>query len=302
MSLIILDNPAYRVKINTLGAELCGIESKELGKELMWQASEEIWDHSSLFMFPNTARIKDWTAVIRGKEYPQVMQGFCRDSEFDVIRQDASSVELALDSCEESRRHLPYEYRLRIVFELTDDALLQTVTVTNDDEGDMYFGMGFHPGFALPLGEGAASDHVLRFSKPQTVFRYGLCEGSKLSSGQDEAFLADSPFLRLEEGIFDRGAIVCGGFDTDTVTIVSEKSGMFVEMGVKGFSDIAFWGNPGVPRLCCIEPWITVSDRFDSDRIWENKPGQIRLSPGSSFSVRLSYRAGRSDKGTDNVL
>ena len=302
MSLLTIENEYLRIKVKTKGAELCGIFSKSLDTEFMWQPDLKIWDHSSLFLFPNTARIKDWKAIIRGREYPQLMQGFCRDSEFDVIRQDASSVELALDSCEESRRHLPYEYRLRVVFELTDDALLQTVTVTNDDEGDMYFGMGFHPGFALPLGDGSASDHILRFSKPQTVFRYGLCEGSKLSSGQDEAFLADSPFLRLEEGVFDRGAIVCGGFDTDTVTIVSEKSGLFVEMGVKGFSDIAFWGNPGVPRLCCIEPWITVSDRVDSDRIWETKPGQIRLSPGSSFSVRLSYRAGRSDKGTDNVL
>ena len=66
--------------------------------------------------------------------------------------------------------------------------------------------------------------------------------------------------------------------------------GRGVEMGLKGFTDIAFWGNPVLPFLCCIEPWVSRSDLVDSDQIWENKPGLVKLAPGKEHINEVVYR------------
>ena len=65
---------------------------------------------------------------------------------------------------------------------------------------------------------------------------------------------------------------------------------IFGTIAKKGFTDIAFWGNPVLPFFCCIEPWVSRSDLVDSDQIWEHKPGLIKLAPGKEHINELVYR------------
>ena len=74
----VLQNEKLTVRVNSMGAELTGLCSKETGLEYMWQPGFEIWDHSSLTLFPNNGRIYKDRAIIGGKVYRETMQGFAK--------------------------------------------------------------------------------------------------------------------------------------------------------------------------------------------------------------------------------
>ena len=86
--------------------------------------------------------------------------------------------------------------------------------------------------------------------------------------------------------------MLLGGVEADTITLRSEKSGRFVELGVKGFPELCLWGVPTQMALIAIEPWIGTSDRFDTDHVWERKPGNQKLLPGESRTHTLTFRVG----------
>jgi hypothetical protein len=44
--------------------------------------------------------------------------------------------------------------------------------------------------------------------------------------------------------------------------------------------------------IIAIEPWIGTSDRFDTDHVWERKPGIQRVEVGSTATHTLTFRVG----------
>ncbi len=72
--MLTIENDRLRVRVKELGAELCGIYSKEHDTEYMWQPGYEIWDHSCLTLFPNNGRIYKDRTVIGGRVYPATMK------------------------------------------------------------------------------------------------------------------------------------------------------------------------------------------------------------------------------------
>ena len=77
-----------------------------------------------------------------------------------------------------------------------------------------------------------------------------------------------------------------------TITLQSKKSGRFVEMGIQGFPNLCLWGVPTRMSLIAIEPWIGISDRVDTDHIWEHKPGIQSVQPGETNIHTLTFRVG----------
>jgi len=102
-------------------------------------------------------------------------------------------------------------------------------------------------------------------------------------------FLQEIP---LGDRFFDNGPMLFGGMDAQTVTLRSEKSGRFVEMGIAGFPDLCLWGVPSRMSLIAIEPWIGTTDRADTDHIWEHKPHLQCLQSGQENTHRLTFRVG----------
>ena len=106
--MISIENKYLKVCIKELGAELCGIYSKETELEYMWQPGFEIWDHSSLTLFPNNGRIYKDRAIIGGKVYRETMQGFAKFQVFDVVEKTEDKAVLELSANETTKLYLPY--------------------------------------------------------------------------------------------------------------------------------------------------------------------------------------------------
>ena len=290
----ILENDKLRVGVLTLGAELISIYSKETEKEYMWQPGTEIWSAHSILLFPNPGRIAHDRTIIGGKVYPATMHGFAKDMEFRATEATNEKVVMELASSDETRFFLPYEFIFRVIFELCGDVLEQRFEVVNKDTKDVYFCLGAHPGFYCPieLGE-SGDDYVLRFDPPQQFNRTETERGTRLLTGKKTpVVLENGTDMFVGEKFFNDDPKLFSDIKADTITLLSKKSGRFVEMGIKDFPFMCLWGVPDKMQILSIEPWCGTSDLTDTDHVWETKLGIEKAEVGGVWKRTLTFRVG----------
>jgi galactose mutarotase-like enzyme len=289
----ILENKNLLVRVCSLGAELTGLYSKQTETEYLWQPGGEIWPHSSLLLFPNPGRIAHDRILVDGKVYPAMMHGFAANMEFACAAQTDTRLVLELAACSYTRKYYPYEFCLQVEFVLEEDRLVQNLRVINKDEKAVYYCLGAHPGFYCPIGlNEKAEDYALVFDRPQNLNSLEMQANTRLTTGKELPYLQNETTIPLHDRFFDNGPMLFGNMASNTITLKSEKSGRFVELGVAGFTNLCLWGMGTQMSIIAIEPWIGTSDRFDTDHVWERKPGIQCLETGETRTHTLTFRVG----------
>ena len=287
----ILENEYLSVEVCSLGAELTGLYSKQTQTQYMWQPGGEIWPHSSLLLFPNAGRIAHDRILVGGKVYPAMMHGFACNMEFSCAAQSDTRLVLELEANDLTRKYFPYAFVFRVEFLLEGDRLVQNLQVENRDDKPVYYCLGAHPGFYCPieLGEKAEA-YELVFDRPQALQKLEMQENTRLLTGKK----TDCPLqvMPLGDHFFDQGPMLYGNMDAATITLRSRVSGRFVELGVAGFDNLCLWGMPTQMSIIAIEPWIGTTDRFDTDHMWEKKPGIQCLAVKEQKTHTLTFRVG----------
>ena len=288
-----LENNKLRIRVCSVGAELQSVYSKELEMEYIWQPGAETFAHHTMLLFPNPGRIAHDRIIVGGKVYPATMHGFANDMEFRLVEHSANKILLELAATDYTRRYFPYEFRLQVVFTLKDDVVEQNFYVINDDRKAVYYCLGANPGFYCPivLGE-SGDDYSLVFDTPQNLDREVLEAHTRLLTGNTTPALVGETEIPLDEHFFDDGPRLYCNMNANTITLLSNRSGHFMELGVAGFENLCLWGAPGKMSVICIEPWCGTSDRTDTDHIWENKPGIRRIEVGETGHHKLTFRVG----------
>ena len=289
----VLQNEKLTVRVNSMGAELTGLCSKETGLEYMWQPGGEIWNHSSLLLFPNPGRIAHDRILVDGKVYSAMMHGFASNMEFACAAQTDTHLVLELAACDYTRRYYPYEFCLQVEFILEEDRLVQNLRVINKDEKPAYYCLGAHPAFYCPIGlNQPADDYALVFDRPQDLNNLEMQANTRLLTGQEIPYLQNETTIPLGDHFFDNGPMLFGNMAANTITLKSEKSGRFVELGVAGFTNLCLWGMGTQMSIIAIEPWIGTTDRVDTDHVWEKKPGIQCVPVGEMNTHTLTFRVG----------
>lgn len=288
-----LENEHLAVRVCDMGAELTGLKSKTTDLEYLWQPGGEIWPHSSLLLFPNAGRIAHDRILVDGKVYPAMMHGFACNMPFACTAQSDARLVLELTANDYTRKFYPYEFCLQVEFLLEGDRLVQHLRVQNKDAKPVYYCLGAHPGFYCPIGlNEAAEDYALVFDRPQNLNKLEMQENTRLVTGKELPYLQNEAVIPLGDHFFDNGPMLFSGMDATTVTLRSEKSGRFMEMGIEGFSDLCLWGVPTQMSIIAIEPWIGTSDRVDTDHVWHRKPGIQQVPVGEEKTHTLTFRVG----------
>lgn len=168
--------------------------------------------------------------------------------------------------------------------------MIQTFHIYNDGDDAMFFSLGVHPAFYCPvvLGE-SAEDYVLRFDKPQHTYRIVLEKDTRFCTEEQIPWLQGETDIPLNETFFNDGPIVSGGYDANSIAMVSRSSGAGICMGMKDFPYMTFWGPAHRIPLICLEPWCGLSDYAGSDHVWETKTASNRLEAGSVFTRELTF-------------
>src|SRR6478609_11596681 len=118
-----VENQHLSVKIKSKGAELFRILNKQTQVEYMWGADPKFWAKSSPVLFPIVGTLKENSYRYQNKNYTLSRHGFARDEEFQMENQQKDSIVFLLTSSSSSKEKYPFDFELRIKYEVKDQSL-----------------------------------------------------------------------------------------------------------------------------------------------------------------------------------
>lgn len=285
---IVIENQQIIARFATKGAELISLESKETGIEYIWQADPAYWNRHAPVLYPFVGRSKDDQYTYKGVTYPMGQHGFARDKEFSIKEQKADEITFMLQSDEETRKVYPFDFELLIEYRLGGDGIIVEYFVTNTGNEEMYFSIGGHPAFNVPLEKGLTfEDYYLKFSPQKSRIRIPLVgpyiDLNQRTLGQTNTSIA------LTHELFVDDALIFETRDLNAFSICSDKSPHNVTLSYNNMPFAGIWSPyPKESPFVCIEPWCGIADRVDSNGELTEKTGVNRLDPGKQFTHKYA--------------
>lgn len=284
-----LQNNHLIVFVSEKGAELSSIKSSKTGLEYLWQGDSTFWGRKSPILFPIVGRLKDDQYIIDGHTYSMGQHGFARDCTFQISHQSSTKVSLCLLSNMSSQAMYPYDFRLTITYTLEENSIVVTYLVENPSkEETMYFSIGAHPAFNVPLTQDTTfEDYYLSLSPKQ--FRTMLPLIGPYVDFSSKKLVQTDANIVLTRTLFDIDTLIYETEGKNVFSLQSDKTDHSVAITFENFPYVGIWSPPGKDApFVCIEPWFGISDDVNSTGLFKEKIGIQALEANSSFSAHYS--------------
>ncbi|CAN5486754.1 aldose 1-epimerase family protein [soil metagenome] len=286
--MITLENKQLKVQVKELGAELSSIYSKESNLEYLWQAGSA-WPKQAPVLFPIVGQLKDNKYSYNGKDYSLNRHGFAREQEFEVFDHNETSATFVLSSNEKTLASYPFQFNFYVIYELIGDRLDVHYKVENDGDTEMFYSVGGHPAFNIPLIQGSTySDYKLRFNQPVTADRWLLENG--FISNESIPFFEDQTMLELSKDLFIDDALVFKAIGASSVSLRLGGSRHGFTMQLNNCPYLGIWAAKEADFIC-IEPWWGIADSVNANGELSTKEGILSLPPEEdamhSYSIRF---------------
>lgn len=278
--IITLKNEQLSVQVSTAGAEMQAITTED-GIEYLWDGNPTYWGNRATNLFPYVGRLYEKTYLMDGQRYELGIHGFLRYAETLPREQSATRVYLETESTPETLAQYPFPFRAGVDYRLEGRTLHITYRVLNMGSKAMYFGLGGHPGFRVPLEEGLAfEDYELRFEQPA---QHLLVSDSCLMTGESQSFPLDNGRLPLRHDLFDHDAIILDN-PGRSVTLQSQKGRRGITLRHPQMPYLGLWHKPHTTApFVCLEPWLSLPGREGIVEDLARQPGLARLEPGQKY-------------------
>ena len=274
--MVTISNSEISVSIAEKGAEIQSIVRG--GVEYMWSRDPKFWASSAPIMFPICGGLRYGSYELDGASYEMPKHGFARFMEYEVEARTDSSVTFVLHDSEESRKHYPYAFAFRVIYELDGASLKVTYDAENLDDKVMYCTFGGHEAYACPEGIEA---YELEFPEKETLYAYAL--NGDLLTDYTKLMVNNSNILPLDDKHFVLDALVFRNVKSNSVTLRSKITKRRVRVDFDGFDYLVLWHKHTAPYLC-IEPWCGVQDVAGSSPRLSEKEGLHAVSVGGHFA------------------
>lgn len=277
-----IENDFLKAGIAAQGAELQSIIDKKKGIEYMWSGDTEFWAKKSPVLFPIVGTLKENTFYYNHNAYHLPRHGFARTMLFKLVKKDGEGLVFSITSNEDTLKVYPFEFELQLIYTLYENQLKVTYKVINPSKENIYFSIGAHPAFKVPIFEGDNyNDYRLEFNKIEQADRWPI-SGEGLIETLPVPFLNNEQIIPLKKDLFYKDAIVFKHLESDTVKLISVKNNNGIEFGFKGFPFLGIWAAKDADFVC-IEPWCGIADSTDSNRVFIEKEGINALDGGDFF-------------------
>ena len=284
---VTITNSVLEVTADSAGAEIKSIRMD--GAEYLWQRDPKYWRESAPNIFPYVARLTEGTYTYAGQSYSMRIHGFVKYMDLAVAEKSEESVTFMLESSDETRKIYPWDFVYRITYALEDHTLLVRTEIDNRDSKTMYFGVGGHPGFNVPLekaADGSAlsfEDYSLTFEEGVSPVHVGLSEDCFVDGNDRPFVLEEGQRFTLRHDMFDHDAIVLKQAG-HSVRLSSDKGSRSVTVRWPDYDVIGFWHAPKTDApYICIEPWSSLPSRKGIIEDFEKQADLIRLESGKTY-------------------
>lgn len=281
-----IQTPQMRVTIDSLGAQLMSITAAD-GTEYLWGGDEAYWRNRAPNLFPYVGRLTEGRCTYGGKSYEMTRHGFANRTQFSALESGADHITLHMEDSGETRAVYPFAFAFDLVYALSGSTLSVTYRVTNRDGKEMYFGLGAHPGFRVPLEPGKAfTDYRLTFAQPCQPWQV-LMSNDYLINGQEAPYpLEGGRSMPLRHDLFDHDAIILKNMDR-TVTLSAGEGSRGVTVSYPRMRYLGVWHKPesDAPYVC-LEPWLSLPSRHGVVEDLSQQNDLMALCPGETYENR----------------
>ncbi len=275
--MITLKNSTVTVEIAETGAEIRSMHKD--GKNIMWQGLPDIWSGVAPILFPICGGLKDDKFIYKNKEYTLNKHGYARKTVFEVESCTEVSATFLHKSNAETLKCYPFEYELRVIYDLTESGIKVTYKVDNKTDGDMYFSIGSHEAYATPTG---VEDYDIIFPENETLNAV-MIDGN-LRQKNTLPIIKNSRVLPLYDKYFLIDALIFTDLKSKEATLRNRKTGSYINVKFEGKPYFLIWHKHGAPYIC-LEPWAGIQDPQDTDYDITKKEGMIRLAKSEKYEV-----------------
>jgi galactose mutarotase-like enzyme len=277
-----IENDLLKVTVNPVGAELSSLFNKTNDHEYMWSGDPKFWAKQSPVLFPIVGTLKNNSYSVNGKSYELSRHGFAREKLFTVTNQTATSISFELQSDQQTLSVYPFQFSFTLIYTLEQNKLSVTYVVKNNGSDEMFFSVGAHPAFKLPLADELAyDDYYLLFNKTENAGRWPISADGLIELAPS-ALLENTNRLPLTKSLFYKDAIVLKNLESDAVELKSDKHPLGFTFTFKGFPYLGIWAAKDADFIC-IEPWCGIADSVNSNQVLGDKEGIVKLAAGEDF-------------------
>ncbi|MBV9962956.1 MAG: aldose 1-epimerase family protein [Parafilimonas sp.] len=277
--MIKIANDKLGVVINEKGAELQSIFSNNI--EYLWQGDARFWNKRSPVLFPVVGELKNGEFFYNSKAYKLSRHGFARDSQFNIEQTTAQSATFVLHADERSSAVYPFKFTFSVEYAINNAMLFCSYVVKNTGDDTLYFSVGGHPAFNVPLVKNLKySNYLLKFNNDEILTRCLLHKG--LISNSTDQIRLNNKSLQLQHSLFYSDAIVLKHIRSNEIKLYSEMDEHGLNFKFDGFPFFGIWAAVDAPFVC-LEPWCGIADNIRHDQQLIHKEGINKLAANQSW-------------------
>ena len=286
---MLLRNECLSVEIHRRGGELQSIRSAD-GTEYLWQGDPAFWGSRAVNIFPFVARLWGGKYRFRGKTYALGNHGIVRHALLQEIPDGPTEGKMILEATAETRDVYPFRFRYGIHYRLEGSTLHILYKVRNQDKKPMFFGLGGHPGFNVPLEAGLRfDDYRVRFPEAEAPERVLFSPACFLTGEKTPYDLGEQKAIDLNHRLFDTDVILLEHSGATAVLERKDGSGRAVRLHYPDCPYLGVWHAVKTDApFVCLEPWASLPGRDGVTEDLEQCPGLIRLESGAVYENRLA--------------
>jgi galactose mutarotase-like enzyme len=183
----------------------------------------------------------------------------------------------------------PFNFELRILYSLNHNKLKVAYSVTNKGDSKMFFSLGAHPAFKVPISDNCNyEDYTLSFSENENASVWPIGEGG-LILDTPQQFLKQSHQLKLAKSLFYKDALVFKDLKSNHITISSDTDDRKLEFSFENFPFFGIWAAKDA-NFVCLEPWCGIADSVRHQQQLQEKEGIQILESNQTWSRDWSAR------------
>ncbi len=286
-----LKNGSLRAGLALRGGHIEYLRNDSTGASHCWDYNAAVWPRRTSVCFPVCGALHKNQYDFGGSSYPMPQHGFARGQNFTVEDKSPCHAVLALRANSETRELYPFDFELKIHYQLEPDRLEIRYEVENTSASEpMYFSFGNHFAYSVPVMPGEdASDYRLVFPRTVTGLRYSTRDGLLDGAGLPVSLQKETPVA-----IVDSRAVVlpCDEAAVTEIILANPRSGASTVVSFSGFDRCLLWAPYSGADFVCIEPWAGITGQWGEDPPLERKPGIVLLAPRKRRQFLLSIGNG----------
>jgi len=271
---MLLENDVLKLELCNKGGEMASLIYK--GMDVLYKGDGQYWTGKNPTLFPIISSPDSKEYEYLGKKYPIKNHGLIRYADLEKIVDNGIEVRMRLKANEETMKSYPFRFNYEISYKLDGNKVLINYEIRNDDDDDMPFTFGLHPGFivrnfdeaTLVFDQDEEGDFINEQTKVITKTKLGFYKN----------FINDVERLHT---------IIMCNLKTKAVTLKMKEYSVKVDMS--NFKYLALWTPNKGAGFMCIEPWCSINYIKNAVNPFDTEKFELEvLKPGETYKIGYS--------------